>query len=558
MTTTAADTMPETLDVVEGGRPRKPGKNQTRDRKDRTSDDRPSGNKNHGKDTSKDRSGGSKNGTDRKKSSGRRGKYKPAQWRRGVGPLPADDRHLVSRFSFGVTTDLTREVRKAGNARRWFRAQLNPAAISDPVADQIATWWPSLAYDPATLWQRNVDEVEGGWIAMSNYQSHLLCRRIYTRRQVLEVMTAFWEEHFHVPVNADGVFTWRAHYGRTIRDRALTTFPELLYAATTHPAMGMFLNNAESTKRAPNENLGRELMELHSVGRGNYTEDDVKAAARILTGWRVDMWKTFAAEYKPGDHWTGPVTVMGFSDPNSDPNGQALTRRFTDYLATHPATASRLSHKLAVKFVADTPPADLVAAMTDTWLRTAGDVKSVLTAMVEHPKFYTGAGVKVRDPHEDVVATYRVLDVRPRRPQKAGQATDALLWQTSQIGHAPHSWPRPDGQPIDSRAWSTPNRLLASMQVHYSLAGGWWPNERVDYRSPKKWLPRNDIRLDQYVDHLCRTILGVPSTARHLEACCKAVGYKPSEAITKKHAIVAYETPRLLAILLDSPDHMTR
>ena len=121
---------------------------------------------------------------------------------------------------------------------------------------------------------------------MESYQRWLLMRRIRTKRQVQEVMTEFWLNHLNVPANGDATFTWRFDYDRQIRARALGSFRDILYAAVTHPAMGIYLNNAVSTKSHPNENLGRELLELHTVGRGEYTEDDVKNSARILTGWR--------------------------------------------------------------------------------------------------------------------------------------------------------------------------------------------------------------------------------------------------------------------------------
>ena len=147
--------------------------------------------------------------------------------------------------------------------------------------------------------------MEPGWVLTANYQRWLLQRRMRTRRQLHEVMTEFWEHHLHVPANGEPSFVYRKSYGDAIRANALGTFEGLLQATTLHPAMLIFLNNAVSTKRHPNENLGRELLELHTVGRGNHTEDDVKNCARILTGWRVDMWDTWRAWYERDDHWTG-------------------------------------------------------------------------------------------------------------------------------------------------------------------------------------------------------------------------------------------------------------
>jgi len=155
-------------------------------------------------------------------------------------------------------------------------------------------------------------------------------RRTVSRRQVHEVMTEFWQDHLDVSVHSDGAFTHRFSFDQVVREHALGTFADLLHATTTHPAMGIYLNNAVSTRTHPNENLGRELLELHTVGRGGYSEEDVKGYARILTGWRVDMWRTWDAWYSLADHWTGPVRVLGFTDanvPRSETEGRALTRR---------------------------------------------------------------------------------------------------------------------------------------------------------------------------------------------------------------------------------------
>ena len=222
-------------------------------------------------------------------------------------------------------------MRAAGSPEAWFEAQLDPAAIADAKADAFQSWWVSIDLDAAAIWQRDQAEIEGGWAAMANYARWCLLRRIYSERQVLEVMTEFWENHLHVPLHDDGVFTYRADYGKVIRSHALGRFDEMLVAAITHPAMGISLDNARSTKKAPNENLGRELLELHTVGKGNHTEDDVKNSARILTGYRVDMWTPPGASYyDTASHWTGAVKVLDFTHANADPDGRAGHRGVPD------------------------------------------------------------------------------------------------------------------------------------------------------------------------------------------------------------------------------------
>ena len=118
------------------------------------------------------------------------------------------------------------------------------------------------------MWAHEQAMTGEAWTAMADYQRWCLLRRMRSKRQLLESVTEFFENHLHVPVHDDGVFGFRADYGRTIRAHALGRFDQMLVAAITHPAMSISLDNANSTKYAPNENLGRELLELHTVGRG--------------------------------------------------------------------------------------------------------------------------------------------------------------------------------------------------------------------------------------------------------------------------------------------------
>ncbi|WP_193608187.1 DUF1800 domain-containing protein [Nocardioides lijunqiniae] len=487
------------------------------------------------------------------------GPWTPARYR-GARLLSPADRHLVGRFSYGVTPALTATVHRQRGGARWFERQLAPERIADGSAG-LRTWWSGLNRPAQELWTRQVDDVEGGWEVMADYQRYVLLRRMHSSRQVLEVMTEFWENHLHVPVNGDAQFTHRVSYGDTVRRHALGTFEQLLRETITHPAMLVYLNQAVSTKRRPNENLGRELLELHTVGRGAFTEDDVKASARILTGWMVDLWRTWAPSYRPENHWTGPVRVLGFSDPNAAADGRELTRRYLRYLAHHPATARRIARKLATKFVRDDPPQALVDHLARVYLANGTAIKPVLRALVAHPTFRASAGLKVKDPGEDVVSTYRALRVAVARPTgaKAEQyAANAMLWQASALGALPLAWPRPDGQPADNDSWSSPARMIASLELHYTLSGGWWPKTGATYRRPAQWLPRRRVRFDFLVDHLSQQLLGRRSDALLLKACCEAVGLSRREVITARHGLVRWNMPRLLTTLLDSPHHLTK
>ncbi len=482
--------------------------------------------------------------------------YRPGRYARTLLLKPAA-RHLVNRFTYGITPETVTQVRVAGGHLAWFDQQL--ATAYDGSADGLADWWPDLHLGPTELWSRNTMGVRGGWEVMWDYGNRVLARRILSPRQVLEVMTEFWENHFHVPSNYDNIHLSRIEYGETIRRLALGRFEDLLQAAIVHPAMLTYLNAASSTKAHPNENLGRELLELYTLGVGNYTEDDVKASARILTGHRVDLYRTWAYSYQPKDHWIGPVTVAGFSDPNADADGREVCRRFLSHLAHHPATARRIATKLIRAFVSDTVPPGLVDRLAAVYLQNDTAIVPVLRELVRSPEFRSSAGTKVRDADDDVVATYRVLGVGVRPPRSDASAANQLYWQAALLGLAPFTWPRPDGQPVDNASWSSATRALASMALHWDVATGAWPGDAVTFPRSRSWLPRRrTMRFRDLVDHLSRRLLYRESTRTLLEACCEAVAAHPDDLVGPSSSLVRTRMPRLVATILDSPAFLQR
>ena len=469
--------------------------------------------------------------------------------------------HVASRFTYGMTPALLAEMSGYPAVQAWVDAQLQPGLLGDVDADATEGWWPRLSWSAQTMWSKEQATPGEAWQAMADYQRWCLVRRMRSRRQLLESVTELFENHLHVPVHDDGVFGFRADYGRMIRSHALGRFDQMLQAAITHPAMGISLDNASSTKKAPNENLGRELLELHTVGRGNYTENDVKASARILTGYRVATWSTWNVWYDTASHWIGPVQVMGFSHPNADADGRAVATAYLGYLARHPATAHRLARKLAVRYVSDEPSSQLVDHLAAVYLESDTAIVPVLRALMTHPEFLASAGLKVRNPADDIVATWRALDIGSSAPTGDGSGANAVLWQTVALGQAPFDWARPDGQPEDGAAWSSVSRVLASFETHYTLCGGWWPSAQTTYHPVASWVPiaaGQTIRFDALVEHLSRTLLGRTATARLLQACCQVTGLTAATSITTNHSLVKWGMPTLLTTVLDSPEHMTR
>lgn len=476
-------------------------------------------------------------------------------------PLPRRrDLHVLQRFTFGYTPALRRQVAAAGGIAAWFEKQLRPGLIDDTLADSFAAWFPRLT-EPAPV---AFDNVRSKRVNRSEYvtgmQQHALLRRVYSNRQVHEVMTDFWLNHFHVYIAAHPAFPFRPSYDATIRAHALGSFEDLLKAAVTHPAMLRYLDADESTADDLNENLGRELLELHTVGRdAGYSEADVRTSAKILTGQLVDE-DTLVPYYRESAHHHGWVSLLGFTHDNAWGQEREVLDAYLTYLARHESTARRLARKLAIRFVSDDPPAALVDRVAEAYLASGTRIKDTLRALLDDPEFYSAATPKVRTPADDVVATLRAVGARIHGPLTGAsdEAARAILWLTANIGQKPWSWVTPDGLPDRDDAWASASRMLASFRVHHTLAGGYYPSKRISYTLKDEWLPQRRIRFDELVDHLCRTLHGRRSTRAILGAACGYLDVTPGTVITASHVVCRYRMPLLISLLLDAPAHMTR
>jgi hypothetical protein len=162
----------------------------------------------------------------------------------------------------------------------------------------------------------------------------------------------------------------------------------------------------------------------------------------------------------------------------------------------------------------------------------------------------------VRTPVDDVVATCRVIRVEAEAPTNLKSFAHELSWTLGST--LVYQWPRPDGSPDTADVWASTTRMLNSWRTHWAMAGGWWPNGEATYSEPTAFLPEPAVRFDQLVDHLSRVVLGRRSTSRLLKAACKGCDLAPGEVVTADHAAMTWKFPRLMAVLLDSPAHMTR
>ncbi len=475
---------------------------------------------------------------------------------------------MLNRMGCGYTRADLRRMRKAGGPVAWFDAQLRPGRIAeDRTAAQVDGWFPDLTKRYDQIWADERGGAKPAWEYGRDLANRSLLRRIHSRRSVLENMVDFWSNHLHVSSEHFPAFAHRPSYDALIRRHALGRFETLLTEATLHPAMIAYLDTWLSEREHPNENHGRELLELHTVGRrAGYTEAMVKDSARILSGhtlrsgWGGSAADAWAPYYDPTKHATGAVSVLGFHHANSNPDGRALARAYLSYLARHPDTARRIAAKLCRRFVSDDPPPALVESLARVYLDSGTDIKRTLRALVRSEEFRVAPGRKATTPCDDVVRTARALGIRAQAPgsgeEASGSYANALAWTLGST--LPFQWPRPDGAPDDAATWGSATRMLNSWAMHWDAAGGWWPSRRVTYPTPVSWLPQSSIRFDRFVDHLCRQMLGRRSTAALREVAAVATGVGLGETITAQHALIGWKMPRLLLALLDSPDHMSR
>jgi uncharacterized protein (DUF1800 family) len=278
-----------------------------------------------------------------------------------------------------------------------------------------------------------------------------------------ERLVWFWSNHFSVSADKGNVRQICGAYEReVIRANVLGRFGDMLLAAESHPAMLIYLDNARSIgpdsmaglrqKRGLNENLAREILELHTLGvRTVYTQEDVTRFANVITGWTVvpfrqDPVRGGEFEFNPRMHQPGAQTVIGKSYPDG---GLEQGRAVLATLARHPATAKHVATKLARHFIADEPPPALVDRLAKRFLATQGDLKEVGKALVVAPESWEAPRAKLKRPGEWVVAALRAVGVIPAEIGPVMQAHNLLgepLWRPSAPkGFADESAPWLDG-----------------------------------------------------------------------------------------------------------------
>lgn len=312
---------------------------------------------------------------------------------------------------------------------------------------------------------------------------------VTTNRPVVERLVHFWSNHFTVSTTKNDIRGIVGSFEReAIRPYVLGRFEDMLLASSTHPAMLHYLDQTASIgpnsligkigKRGLNENLAREILELHTLGvDGGYHQDDVIAFARILTGWTVggirslmrarhQMQPTQQQDDDIGRfafisaiHEPGPKTFMGMTIPEQGvTEGQNVLR----YLARHPSTAHFIATKMARHFVADDPPADIVNHLAAIFLSSGGNLRAMAYALMNCETIWQMAGTKVKSPTEYLIALARI--------SRVDISDQALLKEINDLGQVPFSAPSPAGWPDQASAWMGAEALLRRIELARKMA----------------------------------------------------------------------------------------
>ncbi len=474
--------------------------------------------------------------------------------------LPLDQAlHLARRAAWGPTPTLVAEIRRSGTAA-WITRQLTPASIPDPVCDGLLAQFDTLGMTPAQLNGMNKSrEKDDYFYAHTQLEQAAITRAAWSNRQLFEVTVDFLHSRLHVPAHFDKSRDSLNHYDATvIRRNAFGKFSDMVWAMITHPAMIVYLDNQNNTKGGGNQNLGRELLELHTLGvDAGYKQSDVAAAAMLLTGLGVDQNNT-VMKFWPDRHYVGPVKVFGKTYPNASAAGglatiQALVRDLTH----HPKTAQYFCLDLARRFVSDAPSAALVKRLAAAYLKYDTAIAPLLKIILTSPEFQAGIGQKYRRPLENTVASIRALGLAPAADQtKFRTALRDLRYSLDQMGQSPLGRTSPDGFPDFAQPWLSSLGVLARWNLQMSLVGGWRdglskPDVDALLGSAKTY--------GAAVDAMYLRLLFQKITAGHRTALLGFLGKPASTPLAANDRADDYNLRvRIPALILGAPSHQLR
>ena len=297
---------------------------------------------------------------------------------------------------------------------------------------------------------------------------------------LLARMTEFWFNHLNVFIGKGADRPFVGHYlVNVIRAHALGKFEDLLLASARHPAMLLYLDQAQSVApgtlggqgktRGLNENYARELMELHTLGvNGGYTQTDVRELARVLTGWTIGPQEDSGFRFAPRLHDKGSKQLLGQTFPVTwQSAGEQEGVDALRLLARHPATAQRISLRLAQFFVADTPPPALVAQLAQVFLSSQGDIRAVLKALLASDDFWAPEHRLFKTPMDFACSALTATQSAASPDRRALVLATGYL---ASAGQALHGWQTPDGYAFDAATWLAPEALTRRADFALNLA----------------------------------------------------------------------------------------
>lgn len=372
----------------------------------------------------------------------------------------------ANRFGLGARPGDLEVIAGAGPAA-WLRGQLGSLPLS-PLLARL----PDSGHQLATLAQRSDRARMEAWqeAMVSTFRTEAglhLRDAVETERPFASRLVRFWSNHFAITIRKDGRL--RSLVGaferEAIRPHVMGSFRTLLGAVVHHPAMLLYLDQATSigerskaaARRDPdvegrgvNENLARELMELHTLGvDGGYVQDDVRALAAILTGWTVGLKDEIGTRFRPARHEPGDKRLLGVAIVE---DGEGETERALDLLAGHPSTARFIATKLCRHFIADRPDPITVATLADRFTASEGDLTAVYDALIT---IGLGGPVepKLKRPDDLVLSTARATGFHHDR-------AEPLLDALRRLGQMPFQAHSPKGYDDDAATWSAPGAIL--------------------------------------------------------------------------------------------------
>jgi uncharacterized protein (DUF1800 family) len=429
----------------------------------------------------------------------------------GGAGIPDSDQaivHVLNRIGYGPRPGDVERVRTIG-VQRYIDDQLHPERIADRelpgrlagltttalTAREIAERYEQPALEARRERQRRAAAATSGAADTSardprqqaanalvaELAEAKVLRAVYSERQLQEVLTDFWFNHFNVDARKNRERFLLPVYERdTIRPHVLGRFRDLLEATARDPAMLVYLDNSMSAvpnapmrrptpagnrPRGINENYARELMELHTLGvDGGYTQKDVTEVARAFTGWTIENPRRGSGfRFEPRMHDTGPKVVLGQKIAG---DGEADGERVLDILAAHPSTARFIALKLARRLVGDVPPPALVDRAAARFRATKGDLREVTRTILTSPEFLSPDvyAAKVKTPFEFVVSALRATaaDLSDARP---------IVRELREMGMPLYQCQPPTGYADTADAWVNTGALVTRLNYALKLAG---------------------------------------------------------------------------------------